>query len=74
VILDRSPINHLGFGMGLHRCVGSHLAKLQLQVALTELLRRYRDFRLDPQGTIQLSSGLGQGIITLPLNFGPAAP
>jgi len=74
LILDRSPINHLGFGLGLHRCVGSHLAKLQLQAALSELLRRYRDFRLDPQGTIELSSGLGQGITALPLIFGPAAP
>ena len=44
--LDRSPINHLGFGLGLHRCVGSHLAKLQLQVALTELLKRYPRFSL----------------------------
>ncbi len=74
LLLERSPINHLGFGLGLHRCVGSHLAKLQLQVAFTELLRRYRDFRLDPQSTIQLSSGLGQGIIALPLIFGPATP
>jgi cytochrome P450 len=71
--LDRSPINHLGFGLGLHRCVGSHLAKLQLQVALTELLKRHPRFSLDPRGTIQLSSGLGQGIISLPLTLGTGA-
>jgi cytochrome P450 len=72
--LDRSPINHLGFGLGLHRCVGSHLAKLQLQVAITELLTRYPQFSLEPDDAIQLSSGLGQGIISLPLTMGaPAA-
>jgi cytochrome P450 len=74
LMLDRSPINHLGFGLGLHRCVGSHLAKLQLQVALTELLKRHPQFSLDPHGTIRLSSGLGQGIISLPLTLDPAAP
>ena len=72
-MLDRSPVNHLGFGLGVHRCVGSHLAKLQLQVALTELLNRYSHFSLDPAGSIQFSSGLGQGIISLPLIVGPVA-
>jgi cytochrome P450 len=70
VILDRTPINHLGFGLGLHRCVGSHLAKLQIQVAFTELLARYRELSLDPEGEIKFSSGLGQGIVALPMVFG----
>jgi len=73
VILDRSPINHLGFGLGLHRCVGSHLAKLQIQVAFTELLARYRELSLDPEGEIKFSSGLGQGIVALPMIFGAAS-
>lgn len=71
LIVDRTPNPHVGFGLGVHRCVGSHFAKLQLQIALTELLARYREFSLDPQGNIELSSGLGQGIISLPLIFGP---
>lgn len=71
LILDRRPNPHLGFGLGLHRCVGSHLAKLQLQVALEEFLRRYSEFHLDTAGHIELSSGLGQGIISLPLILGP---
>jgi cytochrome P450 len=70
LIVDRKPNPHLGFGLGLHRCVGSHLAKLQLQIAITELLARYQEFSLDPEGSIELSSGLGQGIISLPLIFG----
>lgn len=70
LILDRKPNPHLGFGLGLHRCVGSHLAKLQLQVALREFLGRYSNFHLDPSGDIELSSGLGQGIVSLPLVLG----
>jgi cytochrome P450 len=72
LLLDRTPINHLGFGLGLHRCVGSHLAKLQLAVALTEFLSRYQEFRVDPEGNVRFSSGLGQGIVSLPLMLGPA--
>jgi cytochrome P450 len=72
LIVDRTPNPHLGFGLGLHRCVGSHLAKLQLQVALSEFLGRYDEFSLDAAGGIELSAGLGQGIVSLPLILGPA--
>ncbi|MDX2276905.1 MAG: cytochrome P450 [Hyphomonadaceae bacterium] len=72
ILLDRRPINHLGFGLGVHRCIGSHLAKLQLRTALTELLARY-DFRPDPEGAIEYSKGLGQGLIRLPLILSPRA-
>ncbi|MBL8546420.1 MAG: cytochrome P450 [Hyphomonadaceae bacterium] len=66
LVLDRKPNPHLGFGMGVHRCIGSHLAKLQLRVALEELLNRY-DLAPDPDEAIAFSTGLGQGIIRLPL-------
>jgi hypothetical protein len=45
---------------------------LQLRVALAELLNRYQELRLDPHGSVQFSSGLGQCIISLPLLLGPA--
>ncbi|WP_395647652.1 cytochrome P450 [Terricaulis sp.] len=68
LVLDRKPNLHLGFGMGVHRCIGSHLAKLQLRVALEELLKRY-DLALDGGEAIAFSTGLGQGIVKLPLNL-----
>ncbi|MBW0113756.1 cytochrome P450 [Pseudonocardia abyssalis] len=44
--LDRDPSGHLGFGMGLHQCVGQHVARMEAEVLLTALARRVR--RLEP--------------------------
>jgi cytochrome P450 len=46
--LSRKPNPHLGFGGGVHRCVGSTLARLQGQIVFTELARRMPDVQLDP--------------------------
>jgi cytochrome P450 len=72
VVLDRSPNHHLGFGSGVHRCIGSFLAKLEMRVALEEILRRYREIKLDAAQPIQYSSGLNQGIMALPVILTPA--
>jgi cytochrome P450 len=47
--LDRAqPERHLGFGYGIHYCIGAPLARLEVRVALEELLVRTRQFALDP--------------------------
>jgi cytochrome P450 len=68
--LDRSPNNHVGFGMGIHRCIGSFVAKLEMRVALSEVLSRYHQLRLDPAAPIRYSSGLNQGITSVPVILG----
>ncbi|MFE4956023.1 cytochrome P450 [Streptomyces sp. NPDC056653] len=50
VIIDRQPNRHAGFGIGPHRCIGSHLAKLQLKVALEELLAAMPPFHVHDHG------------------------
>ncbi|MFE9750509.1 cytochrome P450 [Saccharothrix saharensis] len=44
--LRRKPLPHLAFGYGKHQCVGQQLARLELRLALTGLLRRFPDLRL----------------------------
>ena len=46
IVLDRDPNRHLAFGVGPHRCIGSHLARLELVIAFEELHRRLPDYRL----------------------------
>lgn len=64
---ERKPNQHVGFGAGRHRCVGSFVAKAQMRVAFTMLLERFDGFRLDESQPIEYYSGLGQGIMKLPL-------
>jgi cytochrome P450 len=49
VRVDREASRHLAFGGGIHRCLGSHLARLELRVALREWHRRIPDYRV-PDG------------------------
>src|SRR5436309_3517236 len=46
--IDRSPTDHLGFGSGIHLCLGAHLARLEAGAVLGELVRRVRC--LEPAG------------------------
>ena len=49
VVLDRAVNRHSAFGLGIHRCLGSNLARMELRVALEEWIARYPDFELaDP--------------------------
>ncbi|MCU4186855.1 cytochrome P450 [Acidiferrimicrobium sp. IK] len=47
VVIDRSPNNHVAFGLGPHRCLGSHLARRELRIALEEWHARIPDYRID---------------------------
>jgi cytochrome P450 len=67
VRVDREPNRHLAFSAGPHRCIGSHLARIELKVALEELLRRIPDFRLDPERPPKLHHGQVRGIEELHL-------
>jgi cytochrome P450 len=64
MILDRSPNRHLGFGLGPHRCLGIHLARRELRVALQALHRRLPEYRLHPSRKPELFGGM-KGVSSL---------
>ncbi len=70
VVSDRKPNMHVGFGAGRHRCVGSFLAKAQMRVAFEEILAHFDSFQIEPDPPIAYTTGLGQGIISLPMRMG----
>jgi cytochrome P450 len=67
VDFERTPNRHIAFGAGPHRCVGSHLARLELKIAYEEMFRRIPDFRLAPGGEVKRHGSSVQGIDHLPL-------
>ena len=69
---DREPKPHLAFGMGPHRCVGLHLARLELKIAFTELRRRMPEFRLADDCRPHEHLGLAWGVEDVRLEFEPA--
>ena len=66
---DRGRNPHVAFGLGIHRCLGSNLARLQIQVAFEELLARVTGLRIAPGEQIRLSSGVTRMPVSLPLVF-----
>jgi cytochrome P450 len=67
VVLDRARNRHSAFGLGIHRCLGSNLARLELRVALEEWTRRVPDFELADPGGVRWSTGQVRGPRTLPI-------
>ena len=72
VVIDRKENRHVAFGLGIHRCVGSNLARMEMAVAIEEWLKRIPDFRLDPAGHVTWSEGTVRGPRRLPILFGNA--
>ncbi len=58
IIFDRVPNRHMGFGHGPHRCLGLHLARRELRIALVQLHRRLPDYELHPDHKPELFGGM----------------
>ena len=71
VRFDREVNRHLAFGGGVHRCLGSHLARLELRVALREWHRRIPEYAVAEGHTLAYTSGI-RSIDYFPMTFAPA--
>jgi cytochrome P450 len=69
VIIDREVNRHVAFGLGIHRCIGSHLARMELRVALQTWLERIPRFSLADPCAVRWSAGQIRGPRTLPIRI-----
>ena len=70
VVIDREVNRHAAFGLGIHRCVGSHLARMELRVALEVWLERIPEFSLADPAAVTWSAGQIRGPRSLPIRVG----
>jgi len=70
VVIDREVNRHAAFGLGIHRCIGSNLARMELRVALEEWMSRYPEFSLVDPSKVAWSAGQVRGPRTVPVRLG----
>ena len=68
-VIDRERNRHVAFGLGIHRCIGSNLARLELTVAIDEWMKRIPDFELADPGGVRWSTGQVRGPRELPIRI-----
>ncbi len=73
VELARGANKHMAFAVGLHRCLGSHLARLELRASIGALHERIPDYRITPGETPQYHSAGVRAATYLPLTFTPGS-
>ncbi len=69
--IARTPNRHLSFGAGVHRCLGSHLGRIELTIALEELHRRIPDYQLVENDPPVWHSTQVRGCARMPITFTP---
>lgn len=67
--LDRTDNRHLGFGDGVHRCVGAPLAQVEMRVVLEEVLRRLPDLRIVDEDAVTFGGGQNRLVTALPVSW-----
>lgn len=72
ILLDRKANRHFSFGLGVHRCIGSNVARTVFKSMLTAVLDRMPDYRCDADGAVHYDTiGVIQGMRHLPATFTP---
>ena len=72
VLIDREENRHAAFGLGIHRCAGSHLARMELRVALEVWLQHFPVFSLADPDAVTWAPGQVRGPRKLPVRIGTA--
>jgi cytochrome P450 len=73
-VIDRNPNRHVSFGVGIHRCPGSHLARITFSEMISGVLARMPDYRIDPAQVIDYPDwAMVGGWQRMPATFTPIA-
>lgn len=68
-VIDRQRNRHVAFGLGIHRCLGSNLARMEVTVAIDEWMKRFPDFELSDPSAVRWSTGQVRGPRELPVRI-----
>jgi cytochrome P450 len=71
--IDRERNRHIAFGSGIHRCAGSNLARLEMDIALRVWFERIPEFELSDPGGVTWAGGQVRGPRQLPIRFAPGS-
>lgn len=71
--IDRPKQMHLGFGHGIHVCLGAALARLEMRISLEEILGRMPDYVIDEDRLVRVHSGNVRGYAHMPISWSPDA-
>jgi cytochrome P450 len=72
ILLDRKNNRHSSFGLGIHRCIGSNVARMTFKTMVTAVLDRMPDYVCDPTGAVHYDTvGVINGMKHLPATFTP---
>lgn len=69
-VIDRQVNRHSAFGLGVHRCLGSNLARLEMNIAVEMWLEQFPEFTLGDPGAVTYSAGHVRGPRRIPLTIG----
>jgi cytochrome P450 len=69
VVIDRQHNRHVAFGVGIHRCAGSNLARMEMRIAVEEWLARIPEFRLEDPSLVTWAGGQVRGPRSIPVVF-----
>jgi cytochrome P450 len=69
VVLDRKQNRHIAFGVGIHRCAGSNLARMEMDIALRVWFNRIKDFEVIQPKNVIWSGGQVRGPRVMPMKI-----
>jgi cytochrome P450 len=73
-MMDRARNRHLTFGVGIHRCAGSNLARMNMRIALEEIVHRLEDLRLEDGAHVGYHVTFTRAPLAVPIVFKPGRP